>query len=59
MNTKINFRVRVMSYAHHIFLTTVISWSDALKKAWQLYRLVAKLRPLRHTCCYFTSHWHE
>lgn len=44
MKTKSNFRVRVMSYAHHIFVTTVISWSDALKKAWQIYRLAKLMR---------------
>ena len=44
MKTTTNFRVRVMSYAHHIFVTTVISWSDALKKAWQLYRLAKLMR---------------
>lgn len=44
MKTTTSFRVRVMSYAHHIFVTTVISWSDALKKAWQLYRLAKMMR---------------
>ena len=44
MKTTSSFRVRVMSYAHHIFVTTVISWSDALKKAWQLYRLAKLMR---------------
>ena len=44
MKTTTSFRVRVMSYAHHIFVTTVISWSDALKKAWQLYRLAKLMR---------------
>ena len=44
MKTTTSFRVRVMSYAHHIFATTVISWSDALKKAWQLYRLAKLMR---------------
>ena len=44
MTTSKSFRVRVMSYAHHIFVTTVISWSDALKKAWQLYRLAKLMR---------------
>jgi len=44
MKTKSNFRVRVMNYAHHIFETTVISWSAALKKAWTLYRLVKAMR---------------
>ena len=44
MKTTTNFRVRVMSYAHHIFVTTVISWSDALKKSWQLYRLAKLMR---------------
>lgn len=44
MKTTTSFRVRVMSYAHHIFVTTVISWSYALKKAWQLYRLAKLMR---------------
>ena len=44
MKTTTSFRVRVMSYAHHIVVTTVISWSDALKKAWQLYRLAKLMR---------------
>lgn len=44
MKTTTSFRVRVMSYAHHIFVTTVISWSDAIKKAWQLYRLAKLMR---------------
>lgn len=44
MKTTSNFRARVMNYAHHIFETTVISWSAALKKAWTLYRLVKAMR---------------
>ena len=43
MEKKASFRVRVMSYAHHIFETTTADWSAALKKAWTLYRL-AKAR---------------
>ena len=43
MQTTFNFRVRVMSYAHHIFVSGEYTWSAALKKAWTLYRL-AKMR---------------
>jgi len=41
---KKSFRTRVMSYAHHIFESTTTSWSNALKKAWQLYRLAKMMR---------------
>ena len=36
---KTNFRTRVMSYAHHIFESTTVNWSTALKKAWTLARV--------------------
>ena len=41
---KSSFRTRVMSYAHHIFVTTASDWATALKKAWQLYRLAKMMR---------------
>ena len=41
---KTSFRTRVMSYAHHIFVTTNTSWASALKKAWTLYRLAKMMR---------------
>ena len=41
---KTNFRTRVMSYAHHIFESTTVHWSTALKKAWTLYRLAKMMR---------------
>ena len=41
---KTNFRTRVMSYAHHIFESTSVNWSTALKKAWTLYRLAKMMR---------------
>lgn len=39
-----NFRVRVMNFAGHIYKTTITTWSAALKKAWQLYRLAKAMR---------------
>ena len=44
MQTKSNFRVRVMNYAHHISVSGECTWSAALKKAWQLYRLAKAMR---------------
>ncbi len=41
---KTSFRTRVMSYAHHIFESTAVNWSTALKKAWTLYRLAKMMR---------------
>ena len=41
---KTSFRTRVMSYAHHIFESTTVNWSTALKKAWTLYRLAKMMR---------------
>lgn len=42
--TKRNFRAKVMNFAHHIFKTTATTWSNALKKAWQLYKLAKAMR---------------
>ena len=44
MKTTSSFRVRVMSYAHHIFVTTVTTWSHALTQAWHHYRLAKLMR---------------
>jgi len=44
MQTTFSFRVRVMSYAHHIFVSGEYTWSAALKKAWTLYRLANMMR---------------
>jgi len=44
METKSNFRVRVMNYAHHIYTSANYTWSAALKKAWTLYRLAKMMR---------------
>ena len=45
ITSNVNFRMRVMFFAHHIFKTTATtSWSSALKKAWQLYRLAKLMR---------------
>lgn len=44
MQTKRNFRVRVMKYAHFLYSTTNNIWSVCLLKAWELYRLAQKMR---------------
>lgn len=44
MNTTSSYRVRVMNYAHHIYVSGVTNWSEALKKAWTLYRLAKGMR---------------
>lgn len=48
MTKRTSFRMRVMNYAHHIFSTcaakTSEAWSNALRKAWKLYRLAKKMR---------------
>lgn len=44
MDKKTSFRVRVMNFAHHIFKSSSATWSEALKKAWTLYRLAKLMR---------------
>lgn len=44
MEKKRNFRVKVMHFAHVIYNSCVTTWSDALKKAWELYRLAKGMR---------------
>lgn len=44
MNTEINFRVKVMKYAHQLFKTTGKSREYCMLKAWELYRLAEKMR---------------
>lgn len=41
---KINFRSRVMKYAHQLARTTNKSWKICMLKAWELYRLAKKMR---------------
>jgi hypothetical protein len=43
IKTQTNFRSNVFAKAHLIFSSTRISFSDALKKAWKLYRLSKQL----------------
>lgn len=44
METKTNFRVRVMKYAHQLLKATGNSWRFCMLKAWELYRLAKKMR---------------
>lgn len=46
MQTKSNFRVRVMTMAHNIFksIDNKLNWSECLKKAWRLYYLAKAMR---------------
>lgn len=41
---KINFRSRVMKYAHQLAKSTKNSWKICMLKAWELYRLAKKMR---------------
>lgn len=44
METKSNFRVRVMKYAWQLCKTTGQAWRICMIKAWQLYRLARAMR---------------
>lgn len=44
METRTNFRVRVMKYAHQLLKATGKSWRYCMFKAWELYRLAKKMR---------------
>lgn len=44
METKSNFRVKVMKYAHQLFRATGKNWRYCMLKAWELYRLAKKMR---------------
>ncbi|ABR40469.1 DUF2693 domain-containing protein [Bacteroides vulgatus] len=44
METRTNFRVRVMKYAHQLLKATGKSWRYCMLKAWELYRLAKKMR---------------
>lgn len=44
METKSNFRVRVMKYAWQLYKATRQAWRVCMIKAWQLYRLAKKMR---------------
>lgn len=41
---KINFRSRVMKYAHQLFKSTGKTWRVCMIKAWELYRLAKRMR---------------
>lgn len=41
---KINFRSRVMKYAHQLAKSTGKAWKICMLKAWELYRLAKKMR---------------
>jgi hypothetical protein len=44
METKTNFRARVMKYAHQIRISCKKTWSESLKMAWQVYFLYKRMR---------------
>lgn len=44
METKTNFRARVMKYAHQILRSGKKTWSESLKMAWQVYFLYKRMR---------------
>ena len=44
METKNNFRVRVMKYANQLWKSTKQPWRVCMIKAWQLYKLANKMR---------------
>lgn len=44
MEKKLNFRVRVMKYAWHLWKATKQAWRICMIKAWQLYRLAKAMR---------------
>lgn len=44
METKKNFRMRVMKYAWQLFKATGEAWRSCMLKAWELYRLAKAMR---------------
>lgn len=44
MKTKKNFRVRVMKYAHQLYVNGAGEWSECVTKAWGLYKLAKRMR---------------
>lgn len=44
MAKKTNFRARVMKHAYQIWLATRQTWSECMKKAWNIYRLAKRMR---------------
>lgn len=44
METKSNFRVKVMKYAHQLWKATGKNWKYCMLKAWELYRLAEKMK---------------
>lgn len=44
METKSNFRAKVMKYAWQLWKATKQQWRNCMLKAWQIYRLAKALR---------------
>lgn len=44
METKTNFRTRVMKYAWSLFKATKLMWRLCMIRAWELYRLAKAMR---------------
>lgn len=44
MERKSNFRARVMKRAYQIWKATKKTWSECMRKAWELYRLEKAMR---------------
>ena len=47
-----NFRVRVMKYAHQLFITINATWSECLRRAWSLIRLINRMKEGSTPFCY-------
>jgi hypothetical protein len=55
METKVNFRVRVMKYANQLRKSTVEPWKVCMIKAWQLYKLAKAMRQGEVTFYYYKA----
>jgi hypothetical protein len=55
METKNNFRVRVMKYANQLWKATQQPWRVCMIKAWQLYKLAKAMRQGEVTFYYFKA----
>lgn len=55
METKNNFRVRVMKYANQLRKATEQPWRACMIKAWQLYKLAKAMREGNVTFYYYKA----
>jgi hypothetical protein len=55
METKTNFRARVMKYANQLRKATEQSWRVCMIKAWQLYKLAKAMREGTVTFYYYKA----